>query len=161
MIDELPTRLSAFAKAYSVSCATHPAEADDFYQEIMQVFLVVGRSLENKLTGGDLEKFAKTCARNRIRNLVKNKNVRVKYSCDLEEAEFVGDWKEEKERLLKNLVGFILLCTEGRDREFLEMFLQGYTIHEIVKHHSCTVRTWFRVMEKIRKIVVATEWYEG
>lgn len=150
--------LSPFAEAHAKSCAMQPTEAEDFLQEIMIVLLQIEREYSGRLEKSILLKFARVCARNRIRDLMRHRHLVTVHQVDLEEAENVGDWREERQRMVKNIVDVLIKKLKPKEQLMMWMLRNGYTTEEVGAALPCSRRSLVRVIAKARSLVTAERW---
>ncbi len=126
---DLVEELYLFAVQHARSSANQPTEADDFLQEILIVFLEVNRRY--KLPKVEMIKVAKTAARNRIRDLIRNKKVRIKYHISLEDVLDVGTFEEDSLRMAVDIIASISRLVSETGRKVLRLTHDGLTNMEI------------------------------
>ena len=145
---DLITELYSFAVAHARASACQPTEADDFLQEILIVFLEVGRRYE--LEKEELIKVAKTAARNRIRDLVAHRNVRFKYHVTLDDVAADSlTFDEESLRIARDTVAWINRMVNERTAVVLSLLSEGHSMGAIADRCHMSKASVSRIVSNV------------
>lgn len=127
----LTEELYSFAVAHAKSSAYQPADADDYLQEILIVFLEISRRYN--LPRVQLIKVAKTAARNRIRDLIRHRKVRIKYHVHLDEMSDSFSIDESSLHIARDLIGAIAKHVSETGRNVMRLVHDGLDRREIAR----------------------------
>lgn len=157
---ELVAELYAYAVNIARSYANQAVEAEDFLQEILLVFLRIALAHSGRLDRTSLIKLAKVCARNHIKNLLHRRKYIAAHHAEIEEAEEVGDWTEERRRIVKDLVSMILRRLKYKDQVVLELLMDGQSVEDIVGYRWISRAELYKVIARARSVAMANNWIE-
>jgi RNA polymerase sigma factor (sigma-70 family) len=145
---DLIQELYKFARDYARASASQQTEADDYLQEILITFLEVAHRY--KVPKSELLVIARTAARNRIRDLVKHRNVRFKYHVSLEDAGGSISYDEDALRVAKDLIEHIGRYTTNKTRQVMEFIKAGNTADEIAKMLDVPTKTVYKHIQEAK-----------
>lgn len=146
---DLVTELYKFVTDHARASARNRFDADDLLQEMLITILEVTDRYTH-LTRPELVAVAKTAARNRVRELMRNRNRRAKYHVSLDEARDAMAFDEDRLRMVRDMLNQVKLAVDVRTRKMVSIAMKSDNMAEVARQLGISQSTVSRAFRDAR-----------